>query len=104
MDNSTFPFESRGILYVHCVLYIVHCTLYIFKHSSISLVINKLNDTERGIRGRCESPYGGIIRIRFNGSDLSRNGTPFKTAAKIHFFAMKNDDTMNLKKNYFCNL
>ena len=34
------------------------------------------------------SPYGGIIRIRFNGSDLSHNGTPFKTAAKIRFFGL----------------
>ncbi len=48
MDNSTFPFESRGILYVHCVLYVVHCTLYIFKHSSNSLVINKLNTLKEG--------------------------------------------------------
>ena len=41
------------------------------------------------------SPYGGIIRIRFNGSDLSHNGTPFKTAAKIRFFGL------SVQNNFF---
>ncbi len=45
-------------------------------------------NTERGNRGRCSSPYGGIIRIRFNGSNLSLKAPLSNGGKNIIFFVL----------------
>ena len=55
------------------------------------------------------SPYGGIIRIRFNGSDLSLTAPLSKRRQKYDFLGYLSKITFfkkmkcSMKKNYFCN-
>ena len=56
------------------------------------------------------SPYGGIIRIRFNGSDLSHSAPLSKRRQRYVFLDYLPEISFfkkmicSMKKNYFCNL